>query len=362
MEETMSIEIPVVSLSQLRQGNIKHQEALLQGLSDFGLIHIADHNLDQEEIDAFYDSFHRFCDQSIEEKNQYSTPEIWYQRGWTPPDTEKAVIAGGQPDFKECYFAAPLPITNELQLEYPQICAPNVWPSHLPNFKDRYLKIGQAIHEVGCILLEGCAQALGLDKECFTQRIQGGAHVMRALNYIPLHPSQVNTGIRWGEEHTDFNLLTLLPGGRFFNQDGSHYTPKQQAGLYLRTRANDQYPQGLRIKGSAPKGCMIAQVGQQLEILTGGRLLATPHEILPPQDPYVGRMSIAHFMHMHPHQLLSPLPSFKTENAIQAYRPAVLAGNYSLKTLVDIGLAPQEALNALGYRFYARLEQQRTHT
>jgi hypothetical protein len=73
-------------------------------------------------------------------------------------------------------------------------------------------------------------------------------------------------------------------------------------------------------------------------------------------------MSIAHFMHMHPHQLLSPLPSFKTQDAIYAYRPAVLAGNYSLKTLVDIGLAPQEALNALGYRFYARLEQQRTHT
>ena len=63
---------------------------------------------------------------------------------------------------------------------------------------------------------------------------------------------------------------------------------------------------------------------------------------------------------LHPHQILSPLDSFKTPESIQAYRPAVLAGNYSLKTLVDIGLAPKEALNALGYRFYTRLEQQRT--
>ena len=355
----MSIEIPVVSLSKLRQHDEEHQNALLKGLSEFGLIHIADHGLDREEIEAFYDEFRRFCDLTVEEKSTYATPDIWYQRGWTPPDTEKAVIAGGQPDFKECYFAAPMPIKEALALEYPQICASNVWPETLPEFKRRYLEIGRAVHEVGNILLQGCARALGLESETFTRLIEGGAHVMRALNYIPLKPHQVNTGIRWGEEHTDFNLLTLLPGGRFQRQDGSAYTPKKQAGLYLRTRANAEYPQGQRIKGSAPKGCMIAQVGQQLEILTAGRLLATPHEVLPPQEPDVGRMSIAHFMHMHPHQIVSPLAPFRTPETVQSYRPAVLAGNYSLKTLVDIGLAPKDSLNALGYRFYSRLEQQR---
>ena len=41
------------------------------------------------------------------------------------------------------------------------------------------------------------------------------------------------------------------------------------------------------------------------------------------------------------------------------YGPPVLAGTYSLKTLVDIGLAPKETIDKLGYRHYDRLESQR---
>jgi hypothetical protein len=37
----------------------------------------------------------------------------------------------------------------------------------------------------------------------------------------------------------------------------------------------------------------------------------------------------------------------------------VLAGTYGLKTLVDIGLAPQSALAKLGYRHYDRLDAMR---
>jgi hypothetical protein len=46
---------------------------------------------------------------------------------------------------------------------------------------------------------------------------------------------------------------------------------------------------------------------------------------------------------------------FRSEETLAAYRPPVLASTYDLKTLVDIGLAPREALDALGYRNYERL-------
>jgi len=42
---------------------------------------------------------------------------------------------------------------------------------------------------------------------------------------------------------------------------------------------------------------------------------------------------------------------------IAAYAPPVLAGTYAIKTLVDIGLAPPEALQKLGYRHYGRLAE-----
>ena len=65
---------------------------------------------------------------------------------------------------------------------------------------------------------------------------------------------------------------------------------------------------------------------------------------------------MAHFIHVHSLQQLFPLPAFRTPEARRSYGPPVLAGTYSLKTLVDIGLAPREALDQLGYRHYGRLD------
>ena len=356
-----SLDIPVVDLELIAKADPKQLRDLEFGLGDLGLIHIKNHGIDPEVLDRFYVAFDRFCRLKHEEKAPLSLGEIWFQRGWTPPDTERAVIAGGQPDFKECYFISPEESEDGLRAEYPQIFAENVWPdfSDAEEFKTTYLRIGRQLHQVGLTLLEGVARALGLPSSVFTERVKGGAHVTRALHYLPLTESQVGSEVRWGEEHTDFNLLTLLPGGRFYYDDGAPYQPRGVSGLYLRARGDDKYPQGRRVKGSAPKGCIIAQVGQQLEILTGGHLLATPHEILPPNEAKVHRSSMAHFIHSHPHQVLTPLKDFRSEEAVKAYSPPVLAGNYSLKTLVDIGLAPTDELNKLGYRHYRRLEEQR---
>jgi isopenicillin N synthase-like dioxygenase len=99
----------------------------------------------------------------------------------------------------------------------------------------------------------------------------------------------------------------------------------------------------------------VVQVGQQLEILTGGTFLATPHVVTAPSTPGFSRLSAAHFVHMHSHQRVFPLPPFQSPEALAAYSPPVLAGTYSIKTLVDIGLAPPSAIDKLGYRQYDRL-------
>jgi hypothetical protein len=96
-------------------------------------------------------------------------------------------------------------------------------------------------------------------------------------------------------------------------------------------------------------------VGQQLEILTGGRLLATPHVITAPNTPGYSRLSMAHFIHVHTDTVLFPLETFCDESTVKAYGPPVLSGTYAIKTLVDIALAPRSALDHLGYRHYDRL-------
>lgn len=238
--------VPIIDLEKLQAGEPEQLKALAYGLGELGLIHIQNHQINQEQLNQFYQKFDQFCSKPTAEKEKLSQASIWFQRGWTPPDTEKAVLAGGQPDFKECYFVAPESLDPILQAEYPQIFADNIWPDDIKEtaFDKSYLEIGQRLHQIGLHLLEGTALALGLPKTQFTDIVKGGAHVTRALHYLPLKESQLNLGIRWGEEHTDFNLLTLLPGGRFYYKDGTPYQPKGVSGLYLRARANDAYPQG----------------------------------------------------------------------------------------------------------------------
>jgi isopenicillin N synthase-like dioxygenase len=356
-----TLEIPVVDLEDLSSSRPERQrraaEALLHGFGFYGLVYIRNHGIDAEALNAFYDSFIRLTNLPVEQKQKLGKAEIWYQRGWTPPNTEQAVVAGGQPDFKECYFMAPEPLDPAMSTQYPQIYCENVWPdAGFDDFKDTYQLLGHQLHSIGLSLLRGAAQALGLTPYAFEASTHGGPHVTRALRYLPLKPDQVGTGILWGEEHTDFNLLTLLPGGPFLDPQLDRCAkPDSNAGLYLRTRPTPEHPHGQMVQGQPPAGCIVAQVGQELEILTGGTLLATPHVIRAPKTPGYSRLAMAHFIHLHSMQILTPLEPFRTEETLRAYSPPVLAGTYSTKTLVDIGLAPREALNQLGYRHYDRL-------
>ncbi len=353
-------QIPVVDLEDLSSPRPERQqraaEDLQRAFGVYGLVYLKNHGIEPDQLDAFYDNFLALTARPTEDKEKLGRAEIWYQRGWTPPNTEKAVVAGGQPDFKECYFIAPEPLDPQQALCYPQIYADNVWPEDMPTFRETYLSIGHQLHEVGLALLRGSARALGLEPFKFESLVHGGPHVTRALRYLPLNEEQVGTGILWGEEHTDFNLLTLLPGGRFLDPQGAQCAkPDVASGLYLRTRPSAEHPHGQLVPGRPPAGCIVAQVGQELEILTGGAFLATPHVIKAPASPGYSRTAMAHFIHLHSAQTLIPLPPFQTPDTLRAYGPPVLAGTYGTKTLVDIGLAPREALDQLGYRHYDRL-------
>lgn len=345
--------IPILDLAQLQDPS-KHAEvsaAIRLGLGHFGLIYLKGHGIDQDKLDLFYDGFLQFCAKPESEKRAYGRADLWYQRGWTPPNTEQAVVAGGQPDFKECYFCAPEAPRSRDALLYPQIYAQNVWPEDQPTFRDSMMAIGTQLHNVGLSLLGGCESALDLAPNTLKNLTQFGPHVTRALRYLPLSKEQVGTDILWGEEHTDFNLLTLLPGGRFLDPQGKRCAkPDDKSGLFLRTRSDDKL-----VSGAAPAGCIVAQVGQQLEILTGGRLHATPHVITATGVAGYSRASMAHFVHVHTDTVLFPLEKFCDDDTMRAYGPPVLSGTYAIKTLADIALAPKSVVDRLGYRQYDRL-------
>jgi isopenicillin N synthase-like dioxygenase len=354
--------IPSIDLDDLSSDSAERLDraarAIGFGYGELGLVAMSGHGMNKAEVDAYYDAFLEFTGRSDAEKGLLNRPDIWYQRGWTPPNTEQAVVAGGRPDFKECYFAAPLPLDPVARAYYPELYADNLWPERAETFQRLHMSLGAQLHEIGRRLLTGCERALGLDVGTFDALTEGAAHVTRSLRYLPTTQEHVDQEILWGEEHTDFNLLTILAGGRFYDPTGAPCPrPDQRGGLYLRTRPSASHPRGHLISGTPPDGQIVSQVGQQLEILTGGLFLATPHVIKAPTKAGYSRTSMAHFVHVHALQQLAPLAPLRTPEAIAAYRPPVLAGTYAIKTLVDISLAPKSSLDKLGYRHYDRLAQ-----
>ena len=234
--------IPVVDLDDLSPSATEDavnraSTALLEAFGNYGLVFIRNHGINRVEVGHLYDAFVEVLERPESEKASWGGPEIWYQRGWTPPNTEQAVVAGGQPDFKECFFASSSELDPRCKTFWPELYSDNVWPEDAPAFRQHTLSLSRAVHQVGLQLLRGCARALDLEDDALIRRVQGGASVSRILKYLELSPAQVGQGVLWGEEHTDFNLLTLLPGGAFYRNgrrvDGR---PEGQVGLELRTR------------------------------------------------------------------------------------------------------------------------------
>ena len=285
-----SLAIPTVDLDDLRSNDAVRVDAACTAIRDafgtYGLAYVKNHGVDPAAVNRVYDGFREITRLPMVEKERLARRDDWYQRGWTPPNTETAVAGGGQPDFKECYFAAPYESDPELAAQFPEIFPANVWPSGTDAWQAEYIQMGRALHEAGNALLRGAARALGLAEDTFTAFCESGAHVTRILHYLALSPEQIEEGILWGEEHTDFNLLTLLPGGRFVDPSGRVAPkPDDKSGLFLRTRGTPETPNGVQVRGRPPADCIVAQIGQQLEILTGGLFIATPHVITAPGGP-----------------------------------------------------------------------------
>jgi isopenicillin N synthase-like dioxygenase len=331
-----------------------------RGFGGVGAVHVTNHGVDLTLLARLYAAFAELTARPESEKRRLCRPELWFQRGWTPPRTERAVGSVMHADQKEGYFVAPVPSDTEMKLQFPQLHADNVWPEPDPGLRAPSLELGRQLQRAGQRLLRGAEHALRLPRGELTSRVEGGPHVFRMLHLLPLCEADLAKRAVWEEEHTDFNLLTLLPGDEFRDWSGApSASADPEAGAYFRTRPTAERPSGTRVRGAPPPGCLVAQVGQAFEILTGGAFLATPRAIAAPVTPGLGCLSAAHFVHLHSHQMLFPLTAYRTERAIREYSPPVLAGTYALKTLVDIGLAPPEALGQLGYRHYDRLAAQR---
>lgn len=178
---------------------------------------------------------------------------------------------------------------------------PNLWPDHAPGVREPVLRYWAEMDRVCHLLLTALAEALGLPGDVFDAAFERPLTNMTLLHYPPQQEGQSGFGIH---PHKDTDALTII-------------APDSVGGLEVLTRSGDWIP------ARCPPGGFVVNIGDMLELWSGGRLISTPHRVINRSGkerysfPYFSVPS--HDTVVTP--LLPPVPGFD--------RPAVHCGHWS---------------------------------
>lgn len=241
-----------------------------------------------------------------------------YNAGWSH-GKEKL---GDKPDLnKGSFYFNPLtdtPGTPQEREAYPVSYPCNVWPTaKIPDFEDKAKHIGKIMFDVVVHLskhidafvsqkVPNYTEQSLYDAMRSTEKAKG-----RLLYYFPLPPPNDNDASAaspaedsWIGWHNDSGFLTALAGDMYVNHDDSGQVvdcPDPKAGLYVVDR-NDEV-----VHVDMPRDCMAVQMGECVQILSGGAVVATPHCVrgAKPGAAPIARISLPCFIDTPPDFALS---------------------------------------------------------
>eukprot|EP00986_Skeletonema_menzelii_P010261 scaffold4987_cov135-Skeletonema_menzelii.AAC.1 len=225
------------------------------------------------------------CYQALED------PTSFYNTGWSH-GKEKL---GDEPDYaKASYYFNPLtdlPGTQDEREKYPASYPCNKWPNEddlpqLKHFKQSAQKLGKIMHQTVAhvakhIDVMAAKKVVGYRKDLLFDAMQHTEKAKgRLLYYYPIDKDEAKED-NWIGWHNDSGFLTSLAGDLFLDDEtGKPISPDQvdpQAGLYVTNRSGES------IHVKIPDDCMAVQIGECVQILTGGVVVATPHCVRGPR-------------------------------------------------------------------------------
>ncbi|MGZ4123764.1 MAG: isopenicillin N synthase family dioxygenase [Tumebacillaceae bacterium] len=308
--------VRTLNLKKFTHGNSAERaqfaEEFAAGLIDSGFITLEGHGIDPNLIAKNYDAFQRLFALDTETKQGYKS-EHGGQRGYTGFGKEHAKnrTVG---DLKEFWHVGQeLAVGHAMSAEYP----PNIWVEELPELRQLSVGLYRELERVARNMLEALAQYFDLRPNFFSDMIENGNSILRAIHYPPLEPHMDPNAVR-AAEHEDINLITLL-------------CEATSSGLELLTRDGQWYPV------EALKGQIVVDAGDMLSRITNNVIPATTHRVVNPAGENTARYSMPFFVHPYSSCLLETIPSRITEENPEKY-PPITAGDFLYQRLVEIGL------------------------
>ncbi len=253
--------IPTIDISPLRDADHPGRGDVIKRIheacTDIGFLSIMGTGISQQSVEDM-----RACVRSI-----FAVPEAskWDQaitrenyRGFIPFGFFSPNDGSGTADKYEGYK-----LHQEMAVSDPVVaeCAlygPNRWPIEAPNARDIVLNYWSQLDEVALLLLGALAEALGLPSRTFQDSFVTPLTNMTLLHYPPQAPDEPGFGIH---AHKDTDALTII-------------APDPVGGLEVQTR------DGGWITPDCPPGGFVVNIGDMLELWSGGRLVSTPHRVV----------------------------------------------------------------------------------
>lgn len=279
------------------------QEAF--GENGLGLILIKNYPELQNKRLNILKIIHKFANLPESTKLKYEHPKSSYSYGWS--HGKEKLTDGRTDNAKGSYYANPvfdkLTTDENLKNQFPCDYSDNIWPTEeVPEMEAATKDMGKMQVEITTRLCQQFDQYLS--------KVTGGQHELgyfeenmiksfksRLLHYFPVkNINSVKKPAPSGDVdsshcgwHLDHSSLTVLLSPLYLDLNGNTIAPPGDAGLYVKVR------DGTNVKVSVPEDCLAVQLGEAMQVLSGGFLRATPHCVKASMDVNVSREQLAMF-------------------------------------------------------------------
>ncbi len=262
--------LPVLDLADADTDPVRFRGRLREAAHDWGFFYLTGHGVPRTRSDEILDLARQFFALPLETKNQISQLKSPQFRGYSRLGGE---LTNGAVDWREQIDIGPQrPVIADAQ-GFWRLQGPNLWPSAPPGFRAAFERWDQELSNIGLRLLRHWAESLGAPRGIFDASF---ADAPATLIKVVRYPGTTQT-VQGVGAHKDSGVLTLL------------LVEPESAGLQVEST------DGTWIDVPPRAGAFIVNIGELLEVATGGYLRATRHRVAAPL-PGTDRISIPYFL------------------------------------------------------------------
>ncbi|WP_299079691.1 2OG-Fe(II) oxygenase family protein [uncultured Ruegeria sp.] len=255
------VRIPTINISPLwdktSAGYDETVRQILEACTEIGFLSITGTHAPQDKVDQVRRVIQAIFDVDEQRKWDQAITRDNY-RGYIPMGFFSPNDGSGQTDKYEGYK---LHYDVAEDAEVRQQCAlygPNIWPEEVPEARDAILEYWAQLDQVADRLLDALEVGMDLPPNILRDAFRDPMTNMTLLHYPPQAPDEGGYGIH---PHKDTDALTII-------------APDPVGGLEIQTR------NGGWITPDCPPGGFVVNIGDMLELWSGGRLKSTPHRVV----------------------------------------------------------------------------------